>query len=314
MCEAITAISVVIPLYNKEQTVLRAIGSVVGQLKDGDEVIVVDDGSTDGGADAVESRYQDSPLVFLVRQQNQGVSGARNEGIRHARHEHVILLDADDWWLQGMRDRVRELIRRWPNAYAWSVGHYRVDGAKRTLINSGLIEDSLLERSDFVVQYAKFSGVINSSTVCVRKKAFFAMGGFPVDATSGEDVYVWLTLGLAGGIAMSPTPLVCIERSLSLEPEGKGRDAVGFHYVYYCDPENFEVLDENARTAVKQFLIRNGVRQIAGSVAGGDRLSGWQKAKAIGRVVPWFPWFSAALLVIPRAVLVWAFRRRHGIS
>jgi len=306
--------SVVIPLYEKRDAVRRALSSMVPQLRDEDEVIVVDDGSTDGGADVVERSFSGAMPINIIRQKNKGVSAARNEGIRCARHEHVVLLDADDWWLSGVRDKLEELINRWPGAQGWSVGHHRVDGKKRVYINSGLNSDSLLEGADFVYHYGKFSGTINSSTACIRRSTFFEIGGFPEGVTSGEDVYLWLRLGLQGGVGVSPAPLVCIERPLSGKPENKGRDVVGFHYRYFGDRRNFGRFGKNERSAIKGFLIRNGLRQIAGSVAGGDRSAAWQKAKVIGSVVPWFPLFALAILAFPKRVLVWAFRRRHRIS
>lgn len=304
-------ISVVIPLYNKQATIRRAIDSVIEQLDEGDELIVVDDGSTDGGVDEIENYLFEPSFVNLVRQKNQGVSVARNEGIRRAHNENVVLLDADDWWLDGVREKFAELIHRWPGAQAWSIGHYRADGKERMYINSGLDVDRFLQGPDFVSHYGKFSGTINSSTVCLRKAAFLEAGGFPEGVTSGEDVYLWLWLGLQGGIGVSPSPLVCIDRPLSGRPEKKGRDVVGFHYLYFGDRGNFERLTQRDRSAIKGFLARNGIRQIAGSVAGGDRSSALQKAKVIGSVVPWIPLFALVVLIFPKRVLAWAFRWRH---
>ena len=83
-------ISVVIPLYNKAAEIARALNSVLGQSLLPREVIVVDDGSTDGSGAIVEGFA--SPLVRLVRQENQGVSAARNRGIREAKSRWVALL------------------------------------------------------------------------------------------------------------------------------------------------------------------------------------------------------------------------------
>lgn len=310
----ITSISVVIPLYNKRTTIRRSVESVLDQLCDNDELIIVDDGSTDGGPSVVDSCFSESMSIRLIRQKNMGVSAARNEGFGRARNKYVALLDADDWWLDGVRDKLEELINRWPCAQAWSVGHYRVDGKKRVYINSGLNSDSLLEGADFVYHYGKFSGTINSSTACIRRSTFFEIGGFPEDVTSGEDVYLWLRLGLQAEVAVSPAPLVCIERPLSGKPENKGRDVVGFHYRHFGDRRNLDRLGQKERAAVKGFLARNGLRQIAGSVAGGDRYAAWQKAMVIGSVVPWFPLLALAILAFPKRVLLWAFQRRHRMA
>lgn len=306
--------SVVIPLYEKEDVIWRALNSVIPQLRADDEVIVVDDGSNDGGAALLEGGICDAIPVRVIRQKNQGVSVARNKGVHSALHDHIVLLDADDWWLDGMPDKLEELINRWPGAEAWSVGHYRVDGTTSLRINSGLGRDSLLEGAGFVRHYGKFSGTINSSTACIRKSAFVDSGGFPPGVTSGEDVYLWLTLGLRGGIGVSPKPLVCIERPLSGKYDNKGRDVVGFHYRYFGNRKNLDRLEKNERLSIKSFLVRNGLRQVAGSAAVGDYSAAWRRTKVISSVVRWFPLLGIVTMIMPRWVLGWAFRRRHRLS
>jgi glycosyltransferase involved in cell wall biosynthesis len=97
------SISVVIPAYNREHTVLTAIRSVLWQTLPPTEVIVVDDGSTDGTARAVESLAE--PAVRLIRQDNGGISAARNTGIRASRCEWVAFQDSDDEWLATKLER-----------------------------------------------------------------------------------------------------------------------------------------------------------------------------------------------------------------
>jgi glycosyltransferase involved in cell wall biosynthesis len=90
-------ISVVIPLYNRRQEVLRALASVLRQSRAADEIVVVDDGSKDGSAEAVEGLG--NARVRLVRHpQNRGASAARNTGIAAAQGDWIALLDSDDEW------------------------------------------------------------------------------------------------------------------------------------------------------------------------------------------------------------------------
>lgn len=97
-------VTVVIPAYNSEATIGRAIGSAVGQTFGDFEILVVDDGSTDGTASAA-SAVDDSRIRIIRRPDNQGEATARNTGIRQARGSFVAWLDADDEWLPSKLER-----------------------------------------------------------------------------------------------------------------------------------------------------------------------------------------------------------------
>jgi len=118
--------SVVVPLYNKEREVGAALDSVLGQRRLPREIIVVDDGSTDGGA-AVVGGYT-SPLIRLVTQKNAGVSAARNRGAVLARSEYIAFLDADDRWQPGYLEKMAFLIEQYPDCGAYAAAFDIVSG------------------------------------------------------------------------------------------------------------------------------------------------------------------------------------------
>ena len=89
-------VSVVIPLYQTQDYIGAALSSVLAQTFTDFEVIVVDDGSRDGGPEIVRSRAD--PRVRVITQENRGLAGARNTGIRQAHGDLIALLDADDLW------------------------------------------------------------------------------------------------------------------------------------------------------------------------------------------------------------------------
>jgi glycosyltransferase involved in cell wall biosynthesis len=101
-------VSALIPTYNRREHVFRAIDSVLAQTSPVDEIIVVDDGSTDGSAEAVRSFY--GSRVTLIQQKNSGVSAARNRGIREARGEWIAFLDSDDVWFPTKLERQFEAL------------------------------------------------------------------------------------------------------------------------------------------------------------------------------------------------------------
>jgi len=95
-------ISVVIPVYNRERYVAAAVQSVLDQTRPADEIIVVDDGSTDGSVEAV--RLLGSPIVRIVRQSNAGIGSARNRGFAESRGDLIAFLDSDDLWTREKLD------------------------------------------------------------------------------------------------------------------------------------------------------------------------------------------------------------------
>lgn len=99
-------LSIVIPLYNKEKAIHATLNSVLSQSFSDFEVIVVNDGSTDGSVREVE-RFTDG-RIRIVTQDNAGVSAARNRGIREAKGLYILLLDADDTLMPGAFDVMRE--------------------------------------------------------------------------------------------------------------------------------------------------------------------------------------------------------------
>ena len=92
-------ISVVIPLYNKEASIAQSLKSVLSQEYDDFEVVIVDDGSTDGSVGVVEA--MNDPRIRLIKQENGGPSKARNTGVKNAKGEWILFLDADDEMLPG---------------------------------------------------------------------------------------------------------------------------------------------------------------------------------------------------------------------
>jgi len=120
--------SVVIPLFNKAPYIQRALDSVYAQSCPADEIIIVNDGSTDGG-DLIAKSQRD-PRVRVIDQQNQGVSVARNVGIATASQPYVAFLDADDEWLPGFLARIKEMAGWFPDAGLYGTGFMTVAGGQ----------------------------------------------------------------------------------------------------------------------------------------------------------------------------------------
>ena len=89
--------SVVIPLFNSAHTIERTLKSVINQTFTNFEIIIVDDGSTDNSIEIINKLTNDIRLK-IIKQKNQGVSVARNNGVRNAQYEYIAFLDGDDEW------------------------------------------------------------------------------------------------------------------------------------------------------------------------------------------------------------------------
>jgi len=200
-------ISVVIPLYNKEETVLRALDSVLSQTILPEEIIVVNDGSTDSSAQIV-TNFNHS-LIRLVTQSNQGVSAARNLGIAEARHQWIAFLDADDEWLPEFLQTITELLEKYPECSVAATAYYMQDISGRRERNhlNKLKFEGDLGIIDNYFQVASYSHPsLNSSAVALKKEAIKSISGFPVGITSGEDLITWAKLAVRFKIAYSINP------------------------------------------------------------------------------------------------------------
>lgn len=186
-------LSVVIPLYNKEQSVKRAVQSVLNQTNRYFEVIVVNDGSTDGSLEVVEAI--DDDRLKLISQPNAGVSAARNTGVEIARAKYVAFLDADDEWHPQFLDYVLELIHLDPNAGIFSC-RYEIIGlnGRRGLGKLSLPDDHRGAVPNFYDHYRRSRSLVCASSVCLNRLALAEIGGFPIGEPVGEDVYVWLAI------------------------------------------------------------------------------------------------------------------------
>ncbi|WP_153133166.1 glycosyltransferase family 2 protein [Dechloromonas hortensis] len=197
-------ISVVIPLYNKAAHIADAIKSVLAQSVAPQEIIVVDDGSTDNGVTIV-SQFNDAG-VRLLRQPNLGVSAARNLGLQEATSRYVAFLDADDYWLPDHLKTLYGLIERWPQASLVSTSHYIKRGGKLYAAKSSLPAGWEGGIENFFEIYANGLSLVNSSTACVNRQRLIDEGGFPVGVKRGEDIVAWTRLALGNVVAHKAIP------------------------------------------------------------------------------------------------------------
>ncbi|MBT3203638.1 MAG: glycosyltransferase [Gammaproteobacteria bacterium] len=179
-------ISVIIPSFNRERTLIRALNSVLNQSSKADEVIVVDDGSSDNTSDIVRQKF---PSVKLIQQTNRGVSHARNTGIKNAQFEWLALLDSDDEWLPEKLANIRQ---------------QQLNNPEEILFHSDEIWIRNGTRVNQMNKHAKYGGmifeqclplcVISPSAVVIHRSIFEQIGLFNEDLPACEDYDFWLRL------------------------------------------------------------------------------------------------------------------------
>lgn len=194
-------ISVVMPLYNKERHVERAVRSILAQTMQPAEIIVINDGSTDNSVSVVEKITD--PRIRIINQKNAGVSAARNRGIREAGFELIAFLDSDDEWKPDFLETISGLIDRFPQAGAYATAYETVD------------TDAVVRRITYrAIPEHPWSGIIPdffdsmlgqppvwASAVAIRRKVFDNSGFFKEGEVLAEDVDMWCRIALKYPIA-----------------------------------------------------------------------------------------------------------------
>lgn len=194
---AFPKISVIVPCFNAARFISATLQSVLSQQSIELEVIVIDDGSTDGSADVVANSF---PEVKLLRQENQGVAAARNLGLRHASHDWVAFIDADDIWLPGKLASQWAHLQSNPSASisytAWQVWESSAVAPTaafmETLHASAGDKEKWKGASGWLYPELLVDCVVWTSTVVARRSLLVDLGGFDRDLRIGEDWDLWL--------------------------------------------------------------------------------------------------------------------------
>lgn len=217
----IVRISVVIPAFNSAGTIARAIESVLRQDEPTVEIIVVDDGSTDGTSELLAVSYPEQ--VIVIRQENRGAAAARNRGIARARGEFVAFLDADDEWVPGkLRLQIDRMeanpgaalcftdMSHWEHGREVNRSYLRERGLGAC---GGRIFDRLLQEC-----------FIFTPTVVVRRTVFEAVGPFDESLRICEDYDLWLRIAERYELIFVDAPLLKRHRT--------GSNLTGNHLLF----------------------------------------------------------------------------------
>lgn len=193
--------SVVIPLYNKQNSIVATLQSVLAQTYQNFEIVVVDDGSTDDSARIAEEYIRERMAYSVecrgkvIRKANGGVCSARNRGIQEARYDYIALLDGDDLWDEHYLEEQVKLIRDFPEAKMWGINFAEMsNGELIRKLPTGLPEGY----RGYVENYFQIPGRISdlycSSSVVISKEVFERVGYFDERIKYAEDNDMWFRI------------------------------------------------------------------------------------------------------------------------
>ena len=202
--------SVIIPLYNKSDFIKRCLESVLNQSYKNFEIIVVNDGSTDGSELIVEDLKSDK--ITIINKSNEGVSVARNTGVSLSRYKYVAFLDGDDTWDEDFLLELNNLVNEFPDAGIYGVNHrYQYANGKvlsedyKWLFNgsySGVFED-------YFGVFAKLGkSPFSNSGCCYPKNIFEEIGGYMPNVKTTEDSDLWCRIAMLNKVAFQRKALV----------------------------------------------------------------------------------------------------------
>lgn len=192
--------SVIIPTFNRENLISRGLDSVLAQTRPADQIIVVDDGSTDGTATLIRKRY---PGVLYLYQDNQGISAARNTGIDMASGDWLAFLDSDDEWLPQKLEKQIEALRQQPE--------YLIAHSNEHWLRNGLPKNQQAKHRKYgghIFQQCLPLCLISPSSVIIHRSLFDQVGLFDTSMAVCEDYDMWLRITARYPVLYIDEPLI----------------------------------------------------------------------------------------------------------
>ncbi|RKY09255.1 MAG: hypothetical protein DRP56_02880 [Planctomycetota bacterium] len=261
-------ISVIIPAFNSEATISRAINSVLAQTYSDYEIIVVDDGSTDGTSGVVRS-YGNK--VKYIYQENAGPAAARNTAITSARGQWLAFLDDDDEWLPTKLQKQIHLLEANAQLKWCCTNRYQTDGKRKITFGNEQKITTALQNRDYFESYfladAKGQCPIITTCLMIHRGLFDELGGFDPHYVRGQDLDMWWRIAhhySQIGYIAEPLALRHLEdenpvtktKRLDAARGGNRRKLISIHIKLAKEGENFYDFKRYAKKQLIEGVIR----------------------------------------------------------
>ncbi len=192
-------LSIVIPVYNRRNGLLRALDALKKQTIKTFEVIVVDDGSTENYDDLINFFDSSFQLKYIKIKKSGGPSKPRNIGVMNSQYKWISFLDSDDWWSDNRIEQVTKIIKKNPNI---DVFYHKLKIVKQH--NGGISIKNKIIGHDMSGDYFSYLMLIDNpipnSTSIINKKLFNEVGGYDENLNCAEDLDLWLRLSKSDAV------------------------------------------------------------------------------------------------------------------
>jgi glycosyltransferase involved in cell wall biosynthesis len=185
--------SVIIPVYNKERFLVHTVNSVLNQSFTDFELLLIDDGSTDNSP-VLLNQFTDE-RIKLISQTNQGVSAARNLGIKETKAPYIAFLDADDLWESDHLETLFHYCTQFPDESLFNTAKTIDTGHQLIPARYAIDKTADYELVNFF-EASRIEPAIWTSSVVIKKTALDQVGVFDTGIKSGQDLDLWIRLGL----------------------------------------------------------------------------------------------------------------------
>ena len=276
--------SIVVPAYNAEKCIARCIDSILKQSFEQYEIIIVNDGSTDGTPEQI-GKYSDE-RILVIHQENAGVSCARNAGIKSAKYPYICFLDSDDEWYENHLAVLKEAISEFPDKLFFVTFNHA------ELLDGSVIrqfDDTDTESPFFVedfLQYEFSHGLRKcffTGTVCAHRSAFDKYGFFAEGKNLSEDEDMWNRIMLYEGKVVIPQITVLRHRDFS---QLTRRLAVGAPYLFNSRiPEYLSdaSLSDEKKEELKRLYNTMELVSVRSLIVHGKKREAFQRLRKIDR-------------------------------
>ncbi len=275
--------SVIIPLYNKSNFIKNTIESILNQIFQDFEIIIVEDCSTDNSLEIAKTVISDK-IRIIRHEKNKGLSASRNTGIRNANSKYIAFLDADDLWKPNYLEKINSLINKFPEASLFATNYEELYPNNVTVLPSTNIKnfnkDGIIE--DFFESNLSQS-IYCACSLCVEKSVFEKIGFYNEEITFAEDIDFNIRANNRFKLAYSKEPLVTYTLLLENQITNTALknkiipDFDSYEEIASKNPSFKKYLDFNRYVMAKHYKIENnkvGFNKMKKGVSKNPKISG----------------------------------------